>query len=118
MTSFKDSGSGIVVKKSSPTTTITNGTPSKSVGCGGSSAFAAYASPGMVSFGSLATPKKGSTIFGFGSFNKSSIFGDNNKSTSKGRTTITSLRTLSYGFRALGDGDDDICDSDDMMECD
>lgn len=115
-TSSKDSNSGIG-KKSSPTTTVTNGTPSKSFGSG-TSAFAAYASPGMVSFGSLATPKKGSTLFGFGSFNKPSILGDNNKSTSKGRTTITSLRTLSDGFRALGDGDDDICDSDDMMECD
>lgn len=83
-------------------------------------AFAAYAaSPGRVSFGSLATPKKGSTIFGFGpNTNKPSIFGDNTYKSNKGRTTITSLRTYSDGCRALGNGNDDVYDSDDMMECD
>ena len=110
-----------IAKKSSPTNVLNSDTPINSNG----GTFAAYAaSPGMVSFGSLATPKKGSSIFGvIGSMNnKPSIFGDNTfKSSNKGRTTITSLRTYSGGgFRGLGNGDDDddVCDSDDMMECD
>lgn len=84
-------------------------------------AFAAYAAtPGMASFGSLATPKRGSSIFGVSSTNnKVSIFGDSNyNKITKGRTTITSLRTYSDGCRGLDNGDYDICDSDDMMECD
>ncbi len=110
--------SGIAAKKSSPTNVPNDVTPSNNSG----SAFAAYAaSSGMISFGSLASPKKGSSIFGvFGSINhKPSTFGDNTiKSSNKGRTTITSLRTCSDGFRGLDNGDDDVCDSDDLMECD